>query len=74
MNLPVIGEWIAARLTKANEATRARPIVASTAPALSGGREGLGGGRDGYHPKPIEFSHLLARIDALTVPPAWVDG
>ncbi|EYD74755.1 CheY-like receiver [Rubellimicrobium mesophilum DSM 19309] len=65
MNLPVMDGWTAARTLKDDPATRAIPIIALTAHALAGDREkALAAGCDDYHPKPVDFSKLLAQIDA----------
>lgn len=66
MNLPVLDGWSAARQMKDDPATAEIPIIALTAHAMSGDREkALAAGADDYHPKPIDFSGLLAQIDAL---------
>lgn len=66
MNLPVMDGWTAARALKADQQTRAIPIVALTAHAMAGDREkALQAGCDDYHPKPIDFARLLEQIDAL---------
>ncbi len=66
MNLPVLDGWSAARKMKDDPATAAIPIIALTAHAMSGDREkALAAGANDYHPKPIDFSGLLAQIDAL---------
>ena len=66
MNLPVLDGWSAARLLKAEASTAGIPIIALTAHAMSGDREkAIAAGRDDYHPKPIDFSRLLAQIEAL---------
>jgi CheY-like chemotaxis protein len=65
MNMPVMDGWTAARALKADDATRAIPIIALTAHALASDREkALAMGCDDYHPKPVDFSRLLEQIDA----------
>lgn len=66
MNLPIMDGWTAAGLMKAGPETRHVPVIALTAHAMAGDREkALAAGCDDYHPKPIDFSRLLAQIDAL---------
>ncbi len=66
MNLPVMDGWSVARLLKADPATAHIAIIALTAHAMSGDREkALAAGCDDYHAKPIDFSALLAQIEAL---------
>ena len=66
MNLPEIDGWEIARLLKADENTRAIPILALTAHAMVGDREkALGAGCDDYHTKPVELLQLLTQIDRL---------
>ena len=66
MNLPVLDGWSAARLLKGEPATAGIPIIALTAHAMSGDREKtMAAGCDDYHPKPVDFSRLLAQIEAL---------
>jgi CheY-like chemotaxis protein len=66
MSLPVIDGWEAARRLKASAATRAIPIVALTAHAMTGDRErALAAGCDDYDIKPVDFAQLLTKIDGL---------
>ena len=65
MNLPVMDGWTAARMLRGDPATARIPIIALTAHAMSGDRgRVLEAGCDDYHPKPVDFSRLLAQIDA----------
>lgn len=71
MSLPVKDGWTAARELKGEPATRAIPILALTAHAMSGDREqALAAGCDDYDTKPVEFDRLLQKIGALTGEPA----
>lgn len=72
LNLPVMDGWTAAGVLKSSAETGKVPIIALTAHAMSGDREkALAAGCDDYHPKPVDFSRLLAQIEALTGgPPA----
>ncbi len=66
MNLPLIDGWTVARTLKDSPDTARIPIIALTAHAMSGDREkALAAGCNDYHAKPIEFSRLLAQIEAL---------
>jgi CheY-like chemotaxis protein len=65
MNLPVLDGWQAAQQLKAAPETKAIPIIALTAHAMSGDRErALASGCDDYDTKPIELTRLLAKIEA----------
>ena len=67
MNLPVLDGWTAAGIMKGDDRTRAIPIIALTAHAMSGDREkAIAAGCDDYHPKPVDFSRLLDQVEALT--------
>lgn len=64
MNLPVMDGWTVAATLKGDKATSGIPIIALTAHAMSGDREkALEAGCDDYHPKPVDFSHLLTQIE-----------
>lgn len=66
MNLPIMDGWTAAGVIKADAATAAVPIIALTAHAMSGDREkAIAAGCNDYHPKPVDFSRLLAQIESL---------
>jgi CheY-like chemotaxis protein len=66
MSLPVLDGWEATRQLKADPATRAIPVIALTAHALSGEREkALDAGCDDFDTKPIELPRLLEKIEAL---------
>jgi two-component system, cell cycle response regulator DivK len=66
MSLPVLDGWEATRQLKAAPETRAIPVIALTAHAMSGDREkAIEAGCDEYDTKPIELPRLLAKIEAL---------
>jgi two-component system cell cycle response regulator DivK len=63
---PGIDGWEATQLIKAQEATASIPIIALTAYAMEGDREKtLAVGCDDYDSKPVEFSRLVSKIEAL---------
>jgi CheY-like chemotaxis protein len=65
MSLPVIDGWEATRRLKSAPETQAIPIIALTAHAMSGDREkAIEAGCDDYDTKPVEFTRLLAKIEA----------
>jgi CheY-like chemotaxis protein len=69
MHLPVLDGWEVTRRLKSDEATRAIPIVALTADAMTGDREkALAAGCDDYDTKPIELPRLLGKINTLLQP------
>jgi CheY-like chemotaxis protein len=66
MSLPVVDGWEASRQLKASPETKAIPIIALTAHAMSGDREkAMEAGCDDYDTKPIELPRLLAKVEAL---------
>lgn len=66
MSLPVLDGWSAARQLKSVPQTQFIPIIALTAHAMAGDREKcIEAGCDDYDTKPIEFSRLLDKIQAL---------
>jgi CheY-like chemotaxis protein len=70
MSLPVIDGWEATRALKAGVETKAIPIIALTAHAMSTDREkALAAGCDDYDTKPIELVRLLEKMEALMPPP-----
>jgi CheY-like chemotaxis protein len=71
MSLPVIDGWEATRRIKADEQTKAIPVIALTAHAMSGDRDkALQAGCDDYDTKPIELPRLLGKIEAMLKKPA----
>jgi two-component system, cell cycle response regulator DivK len=66
MSLPVMDGWEATRQLKASPETKAIPIIALTAHAMSGDREkAIEAGCDDYDTKPIELPRLLAKMEVL---------
>lgn len=66
MSLPIMDGWTAAGELKRSDATKAIPIIALTAHAMSGDREkAIDAGCDDYDTKPVEFKRLLGKIEAL---------
>jgi two-component system, cell cycle response regulator DivK len=66
MSLPVLDGWEATRRLKAASETRAIPIIALTAHAMTADRDkALAAGCDDYDSKPIDLKRLLPKIEAL---------
>jgi CheY-like chemotaxis protein len=66
MSLPVIDGWEVTRRLKAEPQTRAIPVIALTAHAMSSDREkAVAAGCDDYDTKPVELERLLAKIERL---------
>ena len=66
ISLPEMDGWEVAQALEASEATRAIPIIALTAHAMTGDREkALEAGCDDYHTKPVQLPRLLAQMEAL---------
>ncbi len=66
MSLPVMDGWEATRLIKSDPQTRAIPVIALTAHAMSGDRQkALEAGCDEYDTKPVEMTRLLEKMQAL---------
>ena len=66
MSLPVMDGWEATRILKAEEGTRAIPVVALTAHAMSTDRDkALEAGCDAYETKPVDLPRLLGTMEKL---------
>jgi CheY-like chemotaxis protein len=66
MSLPVLDGWEATRRLKAEPQTRAIPVIALTAHAMSSDREkAVAAVCDDYDTKPVELERLLAKIERL---------
>jgi CheY-like chemotaxis protein len=66
MDLPVLGGWAATRKLKSSPDTQSIPVIALTSHAMAGDREkSMDAGCDDYDTKPVEFSRLIEKIEAL---------
>ncbi len=66
LNMPVLDGWEATRQLKSAPETRAIPIIALSAHAMSGDREqALEAGCDDYDTKPVQIDSLLTKMRAL---------
>ena len=69
LSLPIMDGWEATRRIKADPATRATPVIALTAHAMSGDEQkALEAGCDDYDTKPVDLKRLLGKIEALLNP------
>jgi two-component system, cell cycle response regulator DivK len=66
LSLPELDGWQATRLLKGSSDTKAIPVIALSAHAMTGDREkALAAGCDDFATKPVDFNELRAKIDAL---------
>ncbi len=66
ISLPVMDGFEATRKLKSMDSTKAIPIIALTAHAMSGDREkAMEAGCDDYDVKPVELTRLLSKIENL---------
>jgi len=66
LDMPVVDGWEATRRLKSNPATKAIPIIALSAHALSDSREkALAVGCDEFEMKPIDFEQLIKKVQLL---------
>jgi two-component system cell cycle response regulator DivK len=66
LSLPELDGWEATRRLKAAPETKTIPVIALSAHAMAGDREkALAAGCDDYDTKPVDFTRLRAKIDAL---------
>jgi CheY-like chemotaxis protein len=66
VSLPVLDGWEATRQIKADERSRAIPVIALTAHAMHDDRDrALDAGCDDYDTKPVDLERLLGKINAL---------
>ncbi|HWK63301.1 MAG TPA: response regulator [Rhizobiaceae bacterium] len=66
LSLPVLDGWEATRRLKALAETRDIPVIALSSHAMAGDQEtALAAGCDDFETKPVEFTRLLEKIEAL---------
>ena len=66
LSLPVLDGWEATRRLKGAPETRAIPVIALSAHAMTGDREkALAAGCEDFDTKPVDFDRLRAKIQAL---------
>lgn len=67
MSLPVMDGWQATKKLKSEPATKAIPVIALTAHAMSSDREkAIEAGCDDYDTKPVDLQRLLDKIEKFT--------
>lgn len=70
MSLPVVDGWEATRRMKADDVLKHIPVIALTAHAMANDRDkAFEAGCDEYDTKPIDLPRLLAKMEALLLPP-----
>jgi len=63
MSLPLLDGWEATRRIKADDRTKAIPVIALTAHAMDSDRErALAAGCDDFDTKPVDLERLLGKI------------
>jgi CheY-like chemotaxis protein len=65
LDMPVVDGWEATRRLKSNPATKAIPIIALSAHAISGAREKVAVGCDEFETKPVDFEQLIKKVQLL---------
>jgi CheY-like chemotaxis protein len=66
LDMPVVDGWEATRRLKSNPATKAIPIIALSAHAMSGAREkAFAVGCDEFDTKPVDFEQLIKKVQLL---------
>ncbi len=70
LSLPRIDGWEVTRRLKADKSTRAIPVIALTAHAMSTDRDkALAAGCNDFDTKPVDFGRLIAKVQrAIAVP------
>ena len=66
MGLPVIDGWEATRQLRADPVTRRVPVIGLSAHAMAADRDrAIAAGADDFDTKPVDFAHLVAKIETL---------
>lgn len=70
LSLPVLDGWEAIRQLRADSDIGTTRVLALTAHAMAGDREmAIAAGADDYDTKPVDFTRLLTKIEALLAAP-----